>query len=64
MCAGQRTYAQPQNSTPLPLDNIEKVDFSKEYKEDLPGFYRFTVDIDETADTFLDFEGWERAVSL
>ena len=42
----------------LPLDNIEKVDFSKEYKEGLPGFYRFTVDIDETADTFLDFEGW------
>ena len=24
----------------LPLDNIEKVDFSKEYKEGLPGFYR------------------------
>ena len=42
----------------LPLDNLEKVDFSKEYKEGLPGFYRFTVDIDETADTFLDFEGW------
>lgn len=42
----------------LPLDNIEKVDFSKEYKEGLPGFYHFTVDIDETADTFLDFEGW------
>ncbi len=42
----------------LPLDNIEKVDFSKEYKEGLPGFYRFTVDIDETADTFLNFEGW------
>ena len=32
--------------------------FTKEYKEGLPGFYRFTVDIDETADTFLDFEGW------
>lgn len=57
-CAGQRTYAQPLKQYTLPLDNIEKVDFSKEYKEGLPGFYRFTVDIDETADTFLDFEGW------
>ena len=42
----------------LPLDNIKNVDFSKGYKEGVPGFYRFTVDIDETADTFLDFEGW------
>lgn len=24
----------------------------------LPGFYRFTWNVDEKGDTFLDFEGW------
>ena len=42
----------------LPLDNIEKIDYSKEYTDGLPGFYRFTLTVDEPADTFLDFEGW------
>ena len=42
----------------LPLDNIEKIDYSKEYTNGLPGFYRFTLTADEPADTFLDFEGW------
>lgn len=43
---------------PLPLDNIEKVDFTKEYKEQTPAFYRFAFEAEETGDTFLDFEGW------
>ncbi len=43
---------------PLPLDNIEKVDFGKEYKENTPAFYRGVFHAEETADTFLDFEGW------
>lgn len=42
----------------LPLDNIEKIDYSKEYTDVLPGFYRFALTVDEPADTFLDFEGW------
>ena len=42
----------------LPLDNIEKVDFSGEYKAGTPAFYRFTYDVEEKGDTFLDFEGW------
>lgn len=42
----------------LPLDNIEKVDYTKGYIDGLPGFYRFTLTVDEPADTFLDFEGW------
>ncbi len=42
----------------LPLDNIEKIDYSKEYTDGLPGFYRFILTVDEPADTFLDFEGW------
>ncbi len=42
----------------LPLDNVDKVDFKKGYKEGTPAFYRFEADVDEPADTFLDFEGW------
>lgn len=43
---------------PLPLDNVEKIDFSKEYLENTPSFYRFTFEAQELGDTFLDFEGW------
>ena len=42
----------------LPLDNADKIDFTKEYKENTPAFYRFVFDVQETGDTFLDFEGW------
>ena len=48
----------------LPFDNIEKVDFSKEYKENTPSFYRFTFDVSEKGDTFLDFEGWGKGVAF
>lgn len=43
---------------PLPLDQIEKVDFSKEYQQGTPAFYRFCFEAEELGDTFLDFEGW------
>jgi beta-galactosidase len=46
----------------LPLDNVDKVDFSKDYKEGTPAFYRFTFDVTEKGDTFLDFEGWGKGV--
>lgn len=42
----------------LPLDNLEKLDFTKEYKEGLPSFYRFTFDVEEAGDTFVELEGW------
>ena len=42
----------------LPLDNVDKVDFSKDYIENTPSFYRFTFEAEELTDTFLDFEGW------
>lgn len=43
---------------PLPLDDISKVDFSKEYKGNTPAFYRFVFEVEEAGDTFLDFTGW------
>lgn len=43
---------------PLPLDNLEKLDFSKGYTEGLPCFYRFELEVDELGDTFLELPGW------
>ncbi|MBQ3795051.1 MAG: beta-galactosidase [Butyrivibrio sp.] len=48
----------------LPLDNIDKLDFTKEYKDGTPAFYRFTFDVSEKGDTFLDFEGWGKGVAF
>lgn len=42
----------------LPLEDISKVDFGKEYKEGVPAFYKFEFEAEEIGDTFLDFEGW------
>ncbi len=42
----------------LPLDDISKVDFNREYKDKVPAFYRFEFETKEIADTFLDFENW------
>ncbi len=45
---------------PLPLDNVEKVDFSGDYLPGTPAFYRFAFHAEEVGDTFLDFEGWSK----
>lgn len=43
---------------PLPLEHVEQIDFSKEYRAGLPGFYRFIFEAEELGDAFLDFAGW------
>ncbi len=48
----------------LPLDNVDRIDFGKEYTEGTPSFYKFTFDVDEPADTFLDFEGWGKGCAF
>lgn len=48
----------------LPLDNIDKIDFTKEYKEGVPAFYRFTFQAEDIGDTFLDFEGWGKGCAF
>lgn len=42
----------------LPLDNVDKLDFTKEYIESTPAFYRFIFEVEELGDTFLDLDGW------
>ena len=46
---------------PLPLDNLDKLDFSKGCTDGEPAFYLFEFNADETGDTWLDFDGWGRA---
>lgn len=43
---------------PLPLNNISALDFTKEYAEGLPAFYRFELEVKEKGDTFLELPGW------
>lgn len=49
---------------PLPLDNLGRIDFSKEYRAGLPGFYRFVFQADVPGDTFLDFSGWGKGCAF
>lgn len=42
----------------LPLDNLERLNYTRGYKEGRPAFYRFAFDVSEIGDTFLDFTGW------
>lgn len=49
---------------PLPLDNVEKVDFKGEYLPGTPSFYRFVYTAEEIGDTFLDFGGWGKGCAF
>lgn len=42
----------------LPLDNLNRLDFSKGYHEGLPAFYRFELSVDMPGDTFVELAGW------
>ena len=46
------------------LDNLDRLDFTKEYREGLPGFYRFVFQVEEPGDTFLDFSGWGKGCAF
>ena len=43
---------------PLPMDNLEQLDYNAGYEEGIPAFYRFEFEAKEVGDTFLDFAGW------
>ena len=49
---------------PLPLDNVDKVDFDREYLPGTPAFYHFVFNVEEIGDTFLDFEGWGKGCAF
>lgn len=45
-------------------EQIAKVDFSGGYTQGVPAFYEFTFEVDEPADTFLDFEGFGKGCAF
>lgn len=52
------TFHMGWDMYPLPLEDISKVDFARDYEEGMPAFYKFTFDAGETGDTFLDVTGF------
>lgn len=49
---------------PLPLDNLDQLDFTKGYKEGCPAFYLFELWVDEPGDTYIDMEGWGKGCAF
>lgn len=49
---------------PLPLDNLERLDYTKGYREGCPAFYRFELTVEEIGDTFIDMEGWGKGCAF
>ncbi|HEO8608990.1 TPA: beta-galactosidase [Streptococcus suis] len=47
---------------PLPLNDISGLDFTQEWKEGQPAFYRYPFELDELADTYLDMTGFGKGV--
>lgn len=48
----------------LPLDNLDRLDYTKGFEEGLPAFYRFLLLVEEIGDTFLDFSGWGKGCAF
>lgn len=48
----------------LPLDNLDKLDFTKGWKDKEPAFYRFEFNVTEKGDTYVDMEGWGKGCVL
>lgn len=48
----------------LPMDNLDKLDFSLDYNENLPAFFEFKFDAHQLGDTYLDFSGWGKGCIL
>lgn len=46
----------------LPLDSCENVDYSKEWQQNQPGFYRYEVTLAEIEDTFIDLAKFGKGV--
>lgn len=47
---------------PLPLDDISGLDFTKEWQEGQPAFYRYQFELEDLADTYLDMTGFGKGV--
>ncbi len=48
------------NTYPLPMDNVDKVDYSRNDFNESSAFYRGYVEIDEAADTFVKLDNFKK----
>ncbi|WP_373598931.1 glycoside hydrolase family 35 protein [Paraclostridium bifermentans] len=48
----------------LELNNIDKVDFSGDYKENTPAFYEYEFEVNELGDTFLNADDFGKGVAF
>ncbi|HEL1613109.1 TPA: beta-galactosidase [Streptococcus suis] len=47
---------------PLPLDDISGLDFTQDWQEGQPAFYRYQFELEDLADTYLDMTGFGKGV--
>lgn len=47
---------------PLPLDNIDQLDWTGNWIEGQPSFYHYQLEVDEAQDTYLDMTGFGKGV--
>ena len=59
ICFGQQFLFQYE-VYPLPMNNIENVEFDSLQIYSEPAFYRFELQVDECCDTYLDMCGWKK----
>ncbi|MCM1054106.1 MAG: beta-galactosidase [Bacteroides sp.] len=55
---GHRHYGFEIYNLPLDEEQIERLDYTRGYRENLPAFYRLEFEVNEPADTFIDFSGF------
>ncbi len=48
----------------LPMEDLSGLDFNLSFSGETPGFYEFTFEAEEAADTFLDITGWGKGCIL
>lgn len=48
----------------LPMEDLSGLDYSLPHESGTPGFYSFSLDVEEPGDTFLDFTGWGKGCVL
>ncbi|WP_017472476.1 glycoside hydrolase family 35 protein [Amphibacillus jilinensis] len=47
---------------PLPLTNLDELDFNKGYHKGQPAFYKIIFNVDQLSDTYLTLPGWGKGV--
>lgn len=48
----------------LELNNVNEVDFSRDYKANTPAFYKYEFEVNELGDTFLNVDGFGKGVAF